>query len=328
MRLVRLLVLLSLIISLVMAACSPGKQELTPLTLQLKWVHQAQFAGFYAAAEQGYYQEEGIDITLQPGGVGIDIVEEVTSGRADVGLIGPEHIIISRSQGVPIRAIATTYRNNPFVLVSLPDSGITRPADLLGKTVNVDGIDGMIQVRALFSKLGLDLAQVNIIDYSYDLQPFWEGDIDATPAFAAGSLIPIKQQEPDVNLIWPIDYGIHLYSDTLFTLDETIQAQPDLLLRFLRASLRGHVYALENPQEAAEISFSYAEVKDLELQRAMLDASIPLVYTGEDEIGWMQDAVWQGMLDILLEQGFIENNIKVQDVYTMQFLEAVYGEIQ
>ena len=311
------------------AACSPADvktSDLTPMTLQLKWLHQAQFAGFYVAAEKGYYEEEGIDLIIKPGGVGINVVDEVVSGNADIGLIGAEHIIISRSQGLPLTAFATTYRNNPFVLVSMPNSDITLPEDLLGKTANINGIDGMIQVRAMFSKLGLDIEQVNIIDYDYDLAPFYAGEIDVTPAFAAGSLMPIKEQVPDVNLIWPIDYGIYLYADTLFADEEFIQNQSDLVLRFLRATLRGHVYALENTQEAAQISLSYADVKDLELQQNMIEASLPLIYTGEDEIGWMKNSVWQGMYHILSEQGLLEKEFNIKEAYTMQFLELIYGD--
>ena len=316
---------------LIPTACSPfskANSELDPVALQLKWVNQSQFAGFYVAAEKGFYQDENIDIILNEGGVGIDINEEVLEGRADFGLTGAEYIVIGRSEGKPIKAIAVTYPYNPFVLVSMPGSGIKQPADLLGKTVSIGDIDGIVQVIAMFNNLGLDFNQVDVIDYSYDLQPFYDGKIDVVPAFAAGSLIPMLEEYPDLNLIWPIDYGVHFYSDTLFTLDSLIESNPDLVSRFLRASLKGHVYAIDHPQEALEISLQYADDPDPVLQKDMLDASVPFVYTGEDKIGWMRKDVWMSMIDILDERSLLAAPVDVDDVFTMQFLEEIFEDKQ
>ena len=316
---------------LIPTACSTSSKvttALTPVTLQLKWVNQSQFAGFYVAAEKGFYLDENIDITLHEGGVGIDINEEVLEGRADFGLTGAEYVVIGRSEGKPIKAIAVTYPYNPFVLVSMPQSGIEKPADLLGKTIGIGGIDGIVQVNAMFNNLGLDFSQVDVIDYSYDLQPFYDGEIDVVPAFAAGSLISMLEEYPDLNLIWPIDYGVHLYSDTLFTTDSLIDDDPDLVLRFLRASLKGHLYAIDHPDEALEISLQYADDPDLVLQKDMLETSVPFIYTGKDEIGWMDKDVWQGMIDILEDQALLTAPVDVDDVFTMQFLEEVYEDTQ
>ena len=242
-----------------LTACSPkSTAPATPVTVQLKWVNQAQFAGFYVTADKGYYAEENINVKFSPGGVGINIIDEVTSGRAQFGVIGAEKIIIARGEGKPVKAIATIYRRNPFVVAALPESGITRPADLIGRTINIGGTDGLVQFTAMMSKLKLDIHEVKIMPYSYDLKPFYTGQIDATPAIAAGSLIGILQQRPDANLIWVEDYGIHFYADTLFTTDQMIAENPDLVLRFLRATLKGHQYAIENPDEATQISLTYA----------------------------------------------------------------------
>ncbi len=204
-----------ILLAAILSACSPqpAVEELTPVTVQLKWVHQAQFAGFYVAVDKGFYAEEGLDVTLNPGGVGIDIMDEVLSGRAEFGLVGAEYVILNRSAGKPVKAIATTYRNNPFVVVTMPESGIETPEDFSGHSANIGGIDGLIQFEALLKKL--NITDVEILPYSYDLEDFYAGTVDITPAFSAGSLIEIQKEHPDVNVIWPIDYGIHLYSDTL-----------------------------------------------------------------------------------------------------------------
>ncbi len=307
-----------------LTACSP-KSAAAPiaLTVQLKWVNQAQFAGFYVAADKGYYKDEAINIKLAPGGVGINIMGEVTSGQAQFGIIGAEKIILARDESKPVKAIATIYRRNPFVVVTLPESGITKPADLIGRTINIGGTDGLMQFTAMMSRLNLDINKVNITPYSYDLQPFYNGQIDATPAIAAGSLIAILKQRPDANLIWAEDYGIHFYADTLFTTDQMIADNPDLALRFLQATIKGHQYAIENPDEASQISLHYAKDPTLEVQHQMMIASIPLINTGEDHIGWMKPEIWSSMEKTLREQGLLTAPLDVTQVYTMQFLEKI-----
>jgi NitT/TauT family transport system substrate-binding protein len=322
----RFFLFISILVS-ALTACSP-KSVATPsaLTVQLKWVNQAQFAGFYVAADKGYYKEENISIVFSPGGVGINIMDEVTSGRAQFGIIGAEKIILARDEGKRVRAIATIYRRNPFVVVTLPESGITQPADLIGRKINIGGTDGLMQFTAMMSKLSLDINKVNITPYSYDLQPFYNGQIDATPALAAGSLIGILKQRPDANLIWAEDYGIHFYADTIFTTDQMIAENPDLVARFLRATLKGHQYAVENPDEATQISLNYAKDPTLEVQHQMMIASIPLINTGEDHIGWMKPEIWAAMGKTLREQGLLPAPLDVTQVYTMQFLDETYGK--
>lgn len=106
-----------------------------PVTVQLKWVHQAQFAGFYVALERGYYTEENLEVRLVPGGRDINIAQAVAGGQADFGVLAAEDILINRNNGLPLKAIATIYRRSAVVFLSKADSGITRPKDFLGKTV-------------------------------------------------------------------------------------------------------------------------------------------------------------------------------------------------
>ena len=166
------------------------------------------------------------------------------------------------------------------------------------------------------------------MEYTYDDTPFLAGDIDVTVSFAAGSLLPLKEKigNRELNLIWPGDYGVHFYSDTLIADDELIAENPDLVLRFLRATLKGYRFAIENPEDAVDASMKYAEVKDQDVQLAMLDASIPLIHTGKGPIGWMETDDWQGMYDILVAQGIIETSLDLSQIYTMEFLRDVYVE--
>jgi len=298
------------------------------VTVQLKWVHQAQFAGFYVAEQQGFYADENLDVTFAPGGIGIDIFEGVANGDVDFSVVGADALIAHRSEGMPVTAIATIYRINPFVLVAFADSGIRSPYDLVGRTVGLSDQYSTAQFNALITRLGLDPTQIHIVPNSYDNSAFLNGEVDAVNSYVAGSFIQLKEAVGDreIILLWPGDYGVHFYSDTIITSDRLVTENPDLVLRFLRATLKGHRFAIENPSFAVDASMLYAENQDRGIQESMLSASMPLIHTGADQIGWMQADVWQSMYDALLEQGLLKAQIDAHTIYTMEFLEAIYGE--
>ncbi len=322
-----LIVLFLLAVTLI--GCAPGK-EAPPdqVTVQLKWVHQAQFAGFYAAEAQGYYADENIDVTFLPGGVGIDIFEGVANGDVEFSVVGADSLIVERAEGRPVTAIATIYSVNPFVLVAFADSGITSPRDFIGKTISLSGGYDTVQFQAMLTYLGIDSTQINIVKYTYDDTPFLNGEIDVNVSFASGSLLPLKEKVGDreINLIWPGDYGVHFYSDTLVVNDELLVENPDLVLRFLRATLKGHRFAIENLASGVDATMQYAKIQDRSVQAAMHEASIPLIHTGEGPIGWMEATAWNGMHDILVEQEILESPLDLSQVYTMEFLKSIYGE--
>jgi NitT/TauT family transport system substrate-binding protein len=175
-------------------------------------------------------------------------------------------------------------------------------------------------------KLRLDSKKLKIVTYDPDYVAFYKGEVDITAAFATGGLIKMRQKGLKLNLIWPSDYGIHFYSDTLATTDRLILEKPDLVARFLRASLRGWRDAIEDYQQAVTVTLTYAQIKDPQLQTTMMEAMLPLVHTGEDKIGWMKGEVWQGMYQILLEQRLLARPFDVNQAYTLRFLKEIYGE--
>ncbi|MDZ7843462.1 MAG: ABC transporter substrate-binding protein [Anaerolineales bacterium] len=313
---------LFLFISLLMGGCSQQEPR-DQVILQLKWFHQAQFAGFYVAQEQGYYEEENLDVIFLEGGPEVDVLEQVQSGNADLGIYSPEDILIARGQGQPLVALAVIYQLNPMVFVSLEEGEIHHPADLLGRTISL-APGGEIQFQAMMKKLDLELDRVEIKPFSYDYESFYTGEVDVIEAYATGGLIRIHQQGLDVNTIWPGDYGVQFYSDTLFTTAERITGQPDLLERFLRASLKGWQDTIEDQSAAVEITLRYAKEADPDLQAQMLNASIPLIHTGDYPLGWMDHDRWRGMHDTLLDQGLLDQPVDLTEVYTNRFLEAIY----
>jgi len=316
-----LLVLLSMFL---LAACQQESQPLEAVTLQLKWIHQAQFTGYYVAKEQGFYEEQGIDLTIVPGGIGIDSLEELAAGNADFAVAAPEQMMIKRSQGSDFKAVAVIFQHNPFVLISLADSGINTLADFPGHSIAVANVAGRIQYDLMMKNAELDINTLEEVDFTFDYQPFYDGEVDILAVFAAGSYLDVVRDGVEVNKFWPDDYGVHWYSDSIVVTDRMIEQNPDLIERFLRATIQGMEYMIAHPDEAVEITMRYAEVQDEDVQAAMLMASIPLIYTSEPRIGWMDEDRWFGMRQDLYEMDQIDALVSLNDCYTMDFLQEIY----
>lgn len=256
-----------------------------------------------------------------------DVIAPVIDGMADFGLTYGSGLVTARSLGQPVTAIATIYRRYPMVFMTLASSGITKPHDFPGHTVRTLTHGGSALIfNAMMRRLGLDPNRIRQVDVGYDLSPFFAGKLDIWPGFIINEVLAAREQGYRVNLILPEDYGIHMYGDTLFTTAQLIQEKSDLVKRFLRATLKGWTYAVENPTTIGPMVVKYKPDANAKLETDKMTASIPLINTGEDYIGWMRPEVWAGTEKILREQGVLTKPVDVTKVYTMQFLKEIYGK--
>jgi len=326
-------VFIVVIVAMIVAAgmgvgCADIEEPLDQVTVQLKWIHQAQFAGMYAAEKKGFYAEENIDVTIKPGGIDIPpdkMITDLIGGETTFAIVGGDQVLTDRPQGKPIIAIAVIFQRNPFVYLSLKRSGIRRPQDLVGKKVMVSD-HGKSQHQALLRKLGIDPDTIELIPYEPDVTPLITGQIDAHQVYRTGTGLEYDEAGYELNLIWLDDYGIRLYADTIVASEELVQQNPKLVERFLRATLKGWRYAIENPAEAVDMTLQYDPKLGRDRQVRMVEEQTPLIHTGKAEIGWMQDDVWQQMHQMLLDGGILTQPINVTEAYTMQFLNKIYGE--
>jgi NitT/TauT family transport system substrate-binding protein len=323
-----LIIVAILYTALIPSGCTGVKTPPDEVILQLKWVHQAQFAGYYVAQSKEYYAQENIKVTFFEGGQNIDVTGNLINGKADFAVLSPEELLTHRSQGYNLKAIATIYRRSAVVFLSMAGSDIKRPRDFPGKTIAALGSGGAtefrIQLLAMLKKLHLEPESMKIVSYDPTYITFINGEVDVTPTYSTGGLIRLRDEGFDLNLIWPDDYGVHFYSDTLVTTGELIDENPDLVKRFLRASLKGWEDAIENYMAAITITLKYAEVADRGIQTSMMEAMLPLIHTGEDHIGWMKPEIWQEMYSFLMEQSLLQKPFDINQAYTMRFLQEIY----
>ena len=295
------------------------------VSVQLKWLHQPQFAGLYAADQEGFFAEENMEVTLAPGGVKVDEVEQVVSGKMNFGVIAAQAVLAEIANGKDIKALAVIFRRNPSVYFALKDSGIINPRQFVGRKVLVFPTDYIFP--ALLTKMGIGMDQIETVPPTFNLAPFFDRKVDVWTGYLTNQVVTARQKGHKLNIFFPDDYGIHTYSDTIIATNKLIRENPDLVERFLRATMKGWKWAIENPEKAAVMSLKYNPELIPERQIAEMEASIPLVHTGEDQIGWMKSKVWQGMHDMLIDQGVLSKPVELNRVYTLTFLEKIYGKL-
>src|SRR5260370_25531155 len=201
-------------IALVLSAVLCTAQAEAPVTGRMKWFHQAQFGGFYVAKEKEFYKSAGLSVDIQPGGPDFPAIQMVTGGNEQFGVTGADQILIARSKGVPVVALAVIFRRNPFVLFSLAKSGIKTPADYVGQNIGVKiGGNEELIYRAVPAKAGIDKTKPNGIPVKVDISPLLAGTVDVWPGYLINEVFAAKYKGFTYNLVAPPDFGIDLYAD-------------------------------------------------------------------------------------------------------------------
>ena len=307
---------MAFVIVLVLSGLCAVAQASDAVTVRLKWFNQAQFAGFYVAQEKGEYKAADLDVNIQPGGPDFPAVQMISGGNEQFGVTGADQILIARSKGVPVVALAVIYRRNPFVLFSLAKSGIKTPPDYIGKKVGVKiGGNEELIYRAVLAKAKIDKSQLTEIPVKFDMTPLLTGAIDVWPGYLINEVLAAKEKGFDVNIVYPSDYGIDLYADTLFTTEAMLKEKPDVVRNFVAATLKGWNTAIGAPEEAARITLKYGDKLTYEHELAMLKASVPLLKPDSKPVGYMDQAGWSSAQQLLLAAGFQKGPVDIAKAF-------------
>ncbi|MBP9183201.1 MAG: ABC transporter substrate-binding protein [Fuscovulum sp.] len=219
----------------------------TPLAMQAAWINDAEFAGYFAAIDKGFYTAEGLDLTYLSGGPDVIPESTIIAGRADLALTTPDTTIRAiTEQGAKFKIIGAQYQKNPIGIVSLKKSAINAPADLVGKTLAVPPVN-TVTVEAMLALNGIDRAAVNIVPYAYDPTPLVKGEIDASLDFTTNVPYTIGQMGEEAASFLLYDHGVTLFNDTVVVTEETLAAKRAELVAWLRASRKGWEENLADP---------------------------------------------------------------------------------
>jgi len=232
------------------------------VTLQLKWVTQAQFAGYYVALEKGFYDELDLDVTINPGGPDIAPPQVIAGGGADVIIDWMPSALASREKGVPLVNIAQPFKRSGMMLTCREDTGITEPADFKGKTLGVWFFGNEYPFLSWMSKLGIPTeggeAGVTVLKQGFNVDPILQGQAECVSTMTYNEYWQIIDAglSPDDLVVFKYeDQGVATLEDGLYVLESNLEdpAFVDKMARFVKASMKGWAWARENQEEAAMI---------------------------------------------------------------------------
>ncbi len=291
------------------AGSSPAG-ELTPVKLQLQWSAQAQFAGYYAAVDQGYYKDEGLDVEIVEGGTDIVPQDALSAGDVDYAISWVPKVLGSIEKGAKITDVAQIFERSATTQISMKDKNITEPAQLAGKKVGSWGYGNEWELFAGMQKAGVNLGDITLIQQAFDMNGFLDGDIDAAQAMTYNEYAQVLEtknpktgelyQPEDLNVIDWNKVGTAMLQDAIWANSEMLSdpAYQDQTTRFIKASIKGWVYARDNPQEAAKIVTAAGSQLGESHQLWMTNEINKLIWPSTAGIGMIQDAAWQRTVEI------------------------------
>ena len=325
---------LAIVLSFLLSACvptetaTPTQPTVDNVSLQLQWVTQAQFAGYYVAQDKGWYKEEGIDLTIVPGAPDVLPIDLVVSGNRDFATSLLADLTLAVQSNKPVVSLAQIQQKNGLLLVSRKDSGIASPQDFKGKRVGVWMGGWEAQFWALMAQSSIAKTDFKLVAQGFSMDPFLKKELDVASAMIYNEYQTVIESgipASDLNVFDYADYGLGFPGDTLLTSRQMVEQKPDLCARFVKASLRGWQYAINHPEEAVDIVMKYDAAGTLTRphQIAMMQEIAKLVQVGNQPLGKTDEAAVQRTIDNLSKYGVLSNNINAKDVFTNQFWVAV-----
>jgi NitT/TauT family transport system substrate-binding protein len=329
-----------------------GAQSLVSVTFQSKWFPQAQFAGYFVAIDKGFYAEEGLDVTVLDGG-NVNPTVQVASGNADFGTDWIANMLVQREQGLDVVQIAQVFQDSGYRLVALRDSGIESIADLAGRRVGVWGFGNEFVTQAVFAAEGFtsDLdptvtnPDVNAIVYAFDPALVFPDQVDAASAMTYNELdqiIGLGYGLDRLNVLDPADIGANLLEDLIFTRPDVLASTNfkgsglsgrEVAERFVRATLRGWQYAVENQDEAVFIVLGFcgdtcagsgSTQSPLIHQTWQMARVAELVRpTAGTVLGEISRASFERSVSLLNDVGLLSGPVAYEDVVDTSVLDAI-----
>ena len=322
------------------APAEEGCTELTPASLQLQWFVQAQFGGYYAAKDLGFYEEQCLDVTILEGGVDIVPQTQLAQGAADFAIAWVPKALASREQGAGIVDVAQVYQRSGTLQVSWADSGINTPADRKGKKVGYWGFGNESELVAGLTQAGLTPgSDVALVQQQFDMQALLNREIDAAQAMTYNEYAMVLEAiNPDTGELYkPEDFtvinwndvGTAMYQDAIWASEERLAdaAYQDLTQRLVTASLKGWIYCRDNAQACADIITANGSKLGASHQLWMMNEVNKLIWPSPLGVGIIDPVLWEQTVTVAL------NTLNADEVaiitaepgpaaYTNQYAEA------
>ncbi len=340
-------VLAATVSALALVSCGGGDDDeaasgdLDKVTLQLKWVTQAQFAGYYAAAEQGFYEDEGLDVTIKVGGPDIVPEQVVLGGQAEFGIDWLDNLLATRDQGQNIVNIAQVFTRSGMTEITWKDSGLDEITDLRGKKVGVWLGGNEHKLFAALTKNNIDPQKdVDVVAQPFNMDLFLNREVDAAAAMTYNELAQVLEVEnpdtgelytvDDLNVFLMSDLGTGALEDGIFVRGDWIEdeANQDIAKRFLKASFRGWIYCRDNPDDCVATVLDNGPTLGEGHQTWQMNEINALIWPAPQGIGVMNPDDFANTVQIALDYKIIKKRIAPEAAYRSDLAEAASQELR
>lgn len=302
--------------------------ELPVVRVQLKWHHQFQFAGFYAAIDQGYFEAEGLSVELMAGRPDINPSYVVANGEAEFG-IGNSTLLLERQQGYPVVAIASVFQHSPFIIIARRDDAIQSVKDLEHRTLMAEAHSA--ELLAYLILAGVDINTINLTPHTGQVSTLSQDALyqaDAMTAFLSGEPYAANRAGIPYQIFSPRDIGLDFYGDTLFTSESYANQYPERVIAMRNALLKGWRYALQNRNAMISLIMEkYAPELDSFYLNAEAQATTDLIAASYIDPGYMSLQRWQRIAGIFQSAGLLPNDFSLDGFIFREQQAAIPGVI-
>jgi ABC-type nitrate/sulfonate/bicarbonate transport system substrate-binding protein len=320
------LILTILFTILISTSCSsPDEEELTQVTLMLDWVPNTNHTGIFVAEANGYFENAGLDVRIiQPGEVYPEAA--VIGGSADFGISFQEQVTLARAASVPIVSVAAVLQHNTSGFASLTELNVTSPKDFEGLRYGAYGNPFETPtLKVLMECAGGDFDKLEIVNTGYadPLALIAEKKTDLAWIFYAWQGFQAEQQGIDIDVVMMKDWFDCIpdyYTPVVIASEDTISNRPDVVRAFTGALSRGYEFAVQNPDEAADLLIAAVPELDPELVKASQNWISQYYQAEAPRWGEQKESIWQGYSDWMVKNGILQNSISGKDAFTNEFL--------
>ena len=267
--------------SIVLVSAGRGRAQGKPVSFQLSWIKSIQYGGFFAAVENGYFKDAGVDVAFASGGPTMDPVANVAAGRSLMGDRPSGSLLLARDKGIPIKVIGQVFQKSPYSIISLASKPIDSIKDLVGKTIATP-TSGRALIVSLIQSAGLDPSSVNLVPASPDPAGLVAGQMDGYVGYSTNQGVMLQTRGVAITVFNAQDHGLPDATGVIYGMADTLDANRPLVVAFLRAAVKGWQWALAHPDETAKLMVEKygAPGLNLQAQTAEIIASKPYIEAG------------------------------------------------
>lgn len=316
------IVIMTLLILLVGCSQTEKDEKLEDLTIMLDWYPNAVHAGIYYAKEEGLFEDEGLNVTIEMPAETNDPLKLAAIGKVDLAISYQTQVALSRSEDIPVVSLAALVRHSLDGIMYKKESEISSPKDLEDKTVGYSSSEiSRAVVETMVETDGGDSGKVKMMDVGWDLMPAIGTDnVDAiTSAYRNHELVILKKEGHDIEMIDPSDYGVpESYELIIVTGEETLKEKKPLFEKFWRALEKGHKAVKEDPEAGLQVLLDHENEVfplDKEIEAESLEILLPLMDSENLPFGYQEEKSWIEVIDWLVEKEVIEEKYDAKEAF-------------